>query len=191
MVCFRNHTDQELIHSLKQGEEGAFDEIYHRYWQILFNEAQKRLGDLGLSEEIVQDVFIDLWTNREQKTIESLYPYLFTAVRYKVFMIYKKQKRLPRFEEPLEHIAFTNEDADAPYFLKDLLSGIHAWLTMQPEKRREIFRLRYIEEFSTKEIAEELNLSQKTVQNQLLIGQGSLREAVSKLLILFTAALIG
>ena len=62
---------------------------------------------------------------------------------------------------------------------------------MQPEKRREIFRLRYIEEFSTKEIAEELNLSQKTVQNQLLIGQGSLREAVSKLLILFTAALIG
>lgn len=91
----------------------------------------------------------------------------------------------------MEHIAFTNEDADAPYFLKDLLSGIHAWLTMQPEKRREIFRLRYIEEFSTKEIAEELNLSQKTVQNQLLIGQGSLREAVSKLLILFTAALIG
>ncbi len=187
MTPFEHHTDPELVLLLQQGVEEAFDEIYRRYWKSLFNEAHKRLKESAFAEEVVQDVFVDLWVNRSSRNIVQLYPYLRTAVRYQVFMLYKKHRKMPCFEEPLEHMSFSHDKADSHFFLKELLDGIQAWLTQQPEKRREIFRLRYLEQLSTREIAEELDITQKTVQNQLINGQESLRAAVSKLLLLAAA----
>lgn len=189
MAYFKNHTDIELVILLREGEEDAFDEIYRRYWKSLFQEARKRLGESEYAEEVVQDVFIDLWVNRSTREINQLYAYLQTAVRYQVFMLYKKHKKLPFFEEPLEHMGFSDDKADSPFCLNELLAGIEVWLAHQPVKRREIFRLRYLEQLSTKEIAEELFIAQKTVQNQLINGQESFRAAVSKLLT-FTGLLI-
>ena len=90
MKFYSNHSDQDLTALLKDGVEAAFDEIYDRYWKKLYNEAYKRLGHAELSEEVVQDVFVDLWKNIEQRDIQTLYPYLLTAVRYQVFIVYKK-----------------------------------------------------------------------------------------------------
>lgn len=184
MATFENHTDPHLVSLLRHGAEAAFDEIYRRYWKPLFNEAYKRLGEIEHAEETVQDVFIDLWMNRQTREINQLYPYLLTAVRYRVFMLYKKNRNMPRFEEPLEHMELSSDKADSPFFHKELLACIQDWLAQQPEKRREIFRLRYLEQLSTREIAEQLDITQKTVQNQLINGQESLRTAVSKLLTL-------
>lgn len=113
MDCYRNHSDDDLVCLLQEGNEAAFDEIYNRYCKTLINEAHKRLGNLEFAEEIVQDVFIDLWTNRERRKIESLLPYLLVAVRYQVFHFYRKQKNLPYFEEPLEHIGQSDNNLDA------------------------------------------------------------------------------
>jgi len=187
MVLFENHTDSELLLLLQQGDREAFDEIYRRYWKPLFRETIKRLKESTFAEEVVQDVFVDLWINRSSRSITQLYPYLLSAVRYQVFMLYKKHQKMPFFEEPLEHMSFSHDKADSQFFLNELLEGIQTWLTKQPEKRREIFRLRYLEQLSTREIAEQLDITQKTVQNQLINGQESLRAAVSKLLILAAA----
>lgn len=184
MELYKDVSDQELVTLLEEGSEGAFDEIYRRYWEQLFNEAHKRLNNLELSEEIVQDIFIDLWTKRTQKKIVTLFPYLITAIRYQVFMVYNKKKSIPFFEEPLDHIAFSSDESDSHCFEKDLIVAVTAWLESQPEKRREIFRLRYLEDMTTREIAEELHISQKTVQNQLNTSQESLRSSVAKLLTL-------
>ena len=95
-------TDEELTIALKGGIKAAFDQIYERHWKKLLNETHKRLRDMEQSEEIVQDVFIDLWRKRAQKDIQSLYPYLLTSVRNHVYMLYRKEKSLPFFEQPLE-----------------------------------------------------------------------------------------
>ncbi len=183
------YTDEQLLYFLLQEEdERALEAIYKRYWKQLYNQAFKRLKQQELCEEIVQDVFIDLWVNRKKRNIENLFPYLQSAVRYQVFMMYNKNKKLPDFEEPLEHLISIPPQADAGFFLNELTAAIQHWLDHQPEKRREIFRLRYLENLTTREIAEELEITQKTVQNQLNTAQGSLRSAVSKflgLLILF------
>lgn len=184
MAACGNLTDDELKSLLIQGSEAAFDEIYSRFWKKLYNEAYKRLHNPEQSEEIVQDIFIDLWTKRTQKEIDNLAAYLFTSVRYQVFMLYNKTQKLPYFEEPLDYIALSSEEADSGCFEKDLIAAVQNWLDQQPEKRREIFRLRYLEEMTTKEISEHLNISQKTVQNQLNTAQDSLRSSVSKLLFL-------
>lgn len=188
MAACGNLNDDELKSLLTQGSEAAFDEIYSRFWKKLYNEAYKRLHNPEQSEEIVQDIFIDLWTKRTQKEIDNLAAYLITSVRYQVFMLYNKTKKLPYFEEPLDYIALSSEEADSVCFEKDLIAAVQTWLDQQPEKRREIFRLRYLEEMTTKEISEHLNISQKTVQNQLNTAQDSLRSSVSKLLFLTALA---
>ncbi len=180
MSLYSHHTDSELAILLRGGSEPAFDEIYRRYWKKLYNEAFRRLNDGELCEEVVQDVFIDLWNKKGQREIENLLAYLQTTVKYQVFALYKKHKNLPYFEEPLEHMAISPLNSDSSFFEKELIAIVNYWLNMQPEGRRAIFRMRYLEGMETKEIAAELNISQKTVQNQLTTSKGSLQLSILK-----------
>jgi len=184
MNTHENATDDELAAMLTDGSEAAFDLIYERYWKKLYNEAFKRINDSADSEEIVQDIFIDLWNKRADRQIDNLRGYLLGAVRYQVYAVYHRRKTLPAFEEPLDYMAFSSDDADSDYLRDELLSSIRLWLETQPEKRREIFRLRFLEGLSTLEIAEQLDISRKTVQNQLNTSQQSLRESIGRLLTL-------
>lgn len=179
-------TDAELILLLKKDDETAFEEVYERYWKKLYNDTYKRLRNVEQIEEIVQDVFTDLWLKRATKQIDQLYPYLLGAVRFQIFTLYKKGKSLPFFEEPLENMAQATLQADSLLYEKELKECIEIWLSMQPEKRREIFRLKYMEDLSTREISQILNISQKTVQNQLLTSFSSLREFLSRFMILMS-----
>lgn len=181
MAVLRTYTDRQLASLLATGSEvGVFDEIYRRHWKTLYSEAYKRLHDGPLCEEVVQDVFTDLWVHRADRRVDNLPAYLLTAVRYQVFMRYKKVVALPAFEEPLEHMAVSSDGADTALFVKEFRAFIDRWLETQPEKRREIFRMRYLEEKTTREIAGELGLSQKTVQNTLNTAVKDLKGTADK-----------
>lgn len=186
LAVLRTYSDADLISFVKADEKKAFDVIYDRYWKKLYNDTYKRLRRPEQVEEIIQDVFADLWNKRANRNIENLYGYLLTAVRYQVYMLYKKKRTAPVFEEPLEFIAMDSLQADTLLNVKELQSCIRVWMSMQPAKRNEIFRLKYMEEMSTREIGELLGLSQKTVQNQLITSFASLRDFMSKLMILLT-----
>jgi RNA polymerase sigma factor (sigma-70 family) len=190
MTSFQTFSDQELIALLNEGRQQAFDEIYNRYWKKLYNEAFKRLKNSIQSEEIVQDVFICIWNKREQLQIKDLFPYLVTSVRYQVYMLYKQERKLPFFEEPLESMASTAHQADSLFFAKELKSFIDTWMGMQPEKRREIFRLRYVEDFTPKEISDMLNISEKTVRNTLYTALSGLRGSLEKFMLIVPVSLI-
>jgi len=182
MKLLDKHTDVELVDLLKQGDESAFNEIYDRYWQKLYNECYKRLKDEDLSADVIQDIFADLWVKRENKNIDNLAAYLHTTARYQVFLLYKKHKHITGFIEPIECMAISAFQADSVFFEKELRECIAIWLEMQPEKRREVFRLKFGEELSTREISERLHVSQKTVQNQFTTSLNQLRSHLAKLL---------
>jgi len=184
MASLSRLSDSELLLSIKSGDKAAYGEIYERYWRKLYNETYKRLKDTKRVEELVQDIFIDLWVSRERKVIAHLENYLLIAVRYAVYTDFRRTKSLPNFEEPLEHIALSDLQADSLLNIKDIKGCIATWLSMQPEKRAEIFRLRYLEDFSTREISLVLGISQKTVQNQLITAFQSLRILLKKLMAL-------
>ncbi|WEK18585.1 MAG: sigma-70 family RNA polymerase sigma factor [Candidatus Pedobacter colombiensis] len=181
MVSYGSYADTQLINLVKAGDETAFDEAYKRYWKKLYSEAYKRLRSAELCEEVIQDVFADFWVKREEKQIIELFPYLLTAVRYQVYMLYKKGRSMPVFEEPLEYMAQESLQADSLFCEKELKASIEAWLTLQPEKRREIFKMRFMQDLTTREISEILGVSQKTVQNQLLTATASLRASLGKI----------
>ncbi|RAJ35458.1 RNA polymerase sigma-70 factor (ECF subfamily) [Pedobacter cryoconitis] len=133
-------------------------------------------------EEVVQDVFSDLWMKKERKNIDNIYAYLLGAIRYQVYMLYKKGKTTPHFEAPLDHLLLSSMQADSLFKEKELKWCISVWLAIQPVKRAAIFRMKYMDDRSTKEISEVLNISQKTVQNQLLHAFSDLRGGLNRIM---------
>jgi RNA polymerase sigma factor (sigma-70 family) len=183
---YRSLEDSKLVSLIMEGDRLAFDEVYERYWKRLYNDTYKRLKSIEMIEEIVQDVFSNLWSSRGKRNIQNIYPYLLTSVRYQVFMLYKKGKSTPVFEEPLEHMVLATLQADSLFNEKELKGCVSMWMALQPDKRRAVFQMKYIDEKTTREISETLGISQKTVQNQLLTSFSSLRDFLSKVMIILS-----
>jgi RNA polymerase sigma factor (sigma-70 family) len=174
--------DDELVILLGQGDDAAFSEIYERYWLKLYNESYKRLKDKDLCADVIQDVFADLWLNREERKVENLAAYLFTAVRYRVFSLHKKEKNICALVEPIEFMVAAASDPDSIFFEKEIRECIEIWLNMQPEKRKQVFIMKFGQDLSTREISEILHVSQKTVQNQFTTSLRLLRVHLGKII---------
>lgn len=179
--------DSELTSRLREGDESAFTLIYERYWRELYNKAYKRLADHELAFDIVQEIYCDLWARRFEVEIPHLPAYLHQAVKFQVYKTVRKDKTIAQFFERFERLSHTVA-ADVPLLEKELHEKLHAWLAKLPYRKRQLFKMRYEEEKSTSEIARIMNISQKTVQNQLSLTHVDLK---AKLLSLLIALLCG
>jgi len=177
--------DLELLTLIGEGDEAAFVELYQRHWKKLYNEAFRRLGDIEKSKDIIQDVFLQFWQRRSFEQINNVIAYLKQAVRFQVIKAYNESNKFKCFELPMEILSDDQAGIEEVYFAKELEVYITAWLSLQPERRKRIFYMRFIEHKNTKEIGEELNISQKTVQKTLFIALSNLKESLSKLTVYF------
>lgn len=177
---YQSLTNSELLVYIKKSDKKAFNEVTKRYWKTLYAEAFKRCESHDKSNDIVQNVLCDLWEKREKREIINLEHYLKVAIRYQVLAIFRKERSMPRFEEPMEHMAVYYLQADSAINFKELTGCVQIWLTTVPDKRAEIFRLKNMNDLTTREISELLNISQKTVQNQLVTSAHSLRKFITK-----------
>ncbi|MBL7699844.1 MAG: RNA polymerase sigma-70 factor [Chitinophagaceae bacterium] len=171
-----------LVQQLSQADRKAFEIIYSKYWRPLLDLAWKGLHDKQAAEDLVQGVFLSLWQKREQLHINNLEAYLKTAVRYKVLNYIVRTKRTHEFFESFHEIFQEKNTPETTLLTKNLQELIHAYAAVLPAKRREIFMLYIQSRLSTKEIAQTLALSQKTVQNQLGISLQGLRTRLTPVL---------
>lgn len=175
--------DLELLLEIKQGNHAAFAELYDRYWEELYNNSYKRVKEDALCKDIVQDVFTDIWVRRDSlEKIQDLKAYLHTAVRFQVLKHFSKNKFTTHFSQAFENLIDPSLQTDSTINQKDQEALIDAWLETLPKKRRAIFILTHKEHLNTKEISEQLNVSRKTVQNQLGSAKESLRAKLAHLL---------
>lgn len=172
-------SDQELLLMLQEGDRAAFDVIYLRYWRMLCDAAYRRLSDRQQSEDIVQEIFIRLWVRRAELSIDDLPAYLKRAVKYQVFNYVTRNKVSIDFYEPFALLLSDTATADGALLAKEVMMLVEDYAATLPERRREIFLLHMQQRLSTREIAERLNLSQKTVQNQLLAAMPGLRTRIA------------
>nr|WP_294994219.1 sigma-70 family RNA polymerase sigma factor [uncultured Sediminibacterium sp.] len=182
MKSFQSYDDRMLISLLEEDEEGALTELYSRYWKQLYNAVFARLKNQEQAQDIVQDVFADLWQRRGQVKIENIGGYLQTACKFQVYKIVSRKKAGPAFFELFETLGGGSYEAEEKIRQKDLLWLFAKWIDTLPEKRRNIFKLHYVEGLSSQEIAEKLHLSPKTVRNQLGTSLESFRSELSRFL---------
>lgn len=169
-------SDDDLLLLFVGGDERAFEEIYRRYWLALCNYSFRRVKDLEVCQDIVQNIFTEVYTRRERLDINNLAAYLHSAVRFQVYKVLSKQTVDDPFYEEFEKILHSPFLADNLVIEKEQLGLLEKWVQALPKKRRAIFLMHYNENLAVQEIAEKLGISTKTVLNQLLRASDYLRE---------------
>ena len=172
--------DFELLVLLKEGKESALDWIYKKYWKCLYENAYSVLKDGQACEDIIQEIFLKLWTKRETLEIKtSLSAYLHASVRYEVYRQLKSlHVREDIFDQIHERIQASRKYNDLEY--KEFHSQICALVEQLPDKCRNVYKLSRESQLSHKEIALHLQISTKTVENHLTKALGFLRRSLGQ-----------
>lgn len=181
-----NLTDELLLIQIGQGSKSAFNTLYEKYWQDVYASAYKRLKDTDEAKDIVQEIFTHIWIKRESLHIDNLPAYLNVAVRNKVFKVIAKQKLSHPFFNIAETVTEVQYRPDSNLLTKEFFSAFEALVSALPSKKQAIFRLRFHEDLSTKDIADQLCISRKTVQNQLSRAIEQLKVSLFYLLIVLS-----
>ena len=174
----------DLVTSLKKGEAQAMEQLYKDHWADVFDSACKRVRDEAVAQDITQEIFISLWTNRQRLVISgSLRSYLLAAVKYKVINYFKSVVVKDKYQEDMAFLAEGQMElsAENKLIIKDLNKEIDEALQDLPEKMRQIFRMSRMQEKTIREISAELGLSAQTVKNQISAALKMLKERLSYL----------
>lgn len=166
MALYNSYSDEQLLVMLRNDNDEAFVEIYNRYWDKLLAIGYNHARNKETAEEIVQDVFMSLWNRRQSAEIDRLAAWLATAVKFAVFKsLARENRRKTLLAGQLAEMPTSPDEAIIEAkFLKEYLDGVVAGL---PEKCRLVFTYSREHQLSTKEIADTLQLSHKTVESHL------------------------
>ncbi len=160
------HDENYLVQELRKGSEEAYGHLFKQYHQELCNYMAAISGDLGLSEDIVQQSFIKLWSNREKLFLKekSLKKYLF-KIAYNLFIDGKrKEKKEYELLESLKQEAYLDMLETDTSLFEERLKKVEAEIENLPEQCKMVFLLSKKEGLKYKEISEKLHISIKTVE---------------------------
>ena len=171
MSKLRANSDEVLISMLKDGDRSAVAELYDRYWKILLAKAFDRLKSREDAEEIVQELFIKIW--RRRQTIElqfSFKTYIFAALRYDIlhYIAKHKHRKGDISLDTTDDLQFSVQEEEFHSLeMKELQQQISLVIDSLPEKCQIIFKMSRNDGMSAKKIADQLNLSPRTVETQI------------------------
>jgi RNA polymerase sigma-70 factor (ECF subfamily) len=163
-------TDQQLINGLREGKREFLGTLFNRYYDALVRFALPMLKDTDSSRDAVQEVFFRLWNKREELTVNSsVKAYLYMSVKNHCLNLMKKDQRITWINESeeLENVGGNSDSTMSHIQEKDLQKRLRDALDSIPPKCRQVFELSRYGGKSYKEIAEMLDLSVKTVENQM------------------------
>ena len=167
-MLLRTYTDHQLVASLVSGNEKAFDELFRRYWNKAFEVAYGKVKSKAQAEEIVQDIFMDLWNKRTSLSIESFDKYLYSSVRYQALNKIRSQLVHQKYWEYYRTFIPREEcTTEKTVYFHDLLNRIEERLNQLPRKTKKVFYMNKLEGKSLKDIASRLRLSEKAIEYHL------------------------
>jgi len=168
MSFLSNKSDEELLLMLSQNSESAFAELYNRYWKKIFLIAVRRLDNFEEAEEIVQDIFSQVWIRRAELNIQSsLNNYLATSVKYRLIKYMDRSFRKKQYIQSL--VTVSEEDNGTQEYLSfnELKEELSKYVSELPEKCQLVFTLSRTNGYTQKQIASELSISEKTVESHM------------------------
>ena len=174
-------SDHTLINGIRAGDRSAFRQLFDRYYKILLGTAINILKAEQHGKDCVQEVFLSIWKNREKLEIRSaVAPYLKRAVINRALNQIKAGKPFVDAETTLAEKPSQLTDALDDLALSELETALEAALETLPERCRMVFVMKRLEGMSQKEIAQALNISTKTVENQITKAMKVLTRALQR-----------
>ena len=170
--------DKILLEKHRLGDAAAFDIIFKRYYDPLFNYAKKIVRDAEVAEELTMDVLLRLWQKKEAiETVSSLRPYLYRAIKNATFNHYRKKvlDTVP-IELIPEQAAYATAAADDQLKYAELEKIYYQNLNQLSPQRQKVFRMSREENMTYNQIAKDLGLSTNTVENYMVASLSFFRK---------------
>lgn len=170
------------LNALKNGDSEAFDKLFAEYGKRLYFFAYGYLKSKAEAEEVVQEVFLRIWRNRQHINPElSFKAYLFKIAYHHILELFEQSIRQQAYrhkilEEAVEFTDETNERLD----YRILLEKVESLIQKLPSRQKEILLKRKKEGIAVKEIAMQLGISPKTVENHLTEAIKNLKNGLGK-----------
>ena len=187
----KNFVDPKLITGISQGDETSFEKLYLLFSKKVYHTAKKMNLSHEEAEGIMQEVFLTIWENRSNLNPSlSINAYMISIVKSLVIKEVKKKARLFAFQKYNIPILsdFTNKTEDDLIY-SDLHQVSSEMIHHLPSGQKKIFIMRNVEYLSVEEISERLNLSKRTVENQIFRATKSIKERLFQMKIISTASL--
>jgi RNA polymerase sigma-70 factor (family 1) len=176
---YETYSDEQLVALLKESDEIAFKAIYDKYWKLLFTIAFSKIDSFNDAEEIVQEIFTDIWARRASLPIKrSLKYYLAAAVKYQVISIFANRSKHASRNEMYPDLLISKDTSDQSIHFTELIRELESIVSALPERCKLVYRLSREEELSHKEIAEKLGISPKTVETQITRALAHIRKGL-------------
>lgn len=175
-----------IVNRLIRDDKSALDELYRYYYPRLYVFSRKFLKVEDDINDILQDVFVKIWENRRKiKNTETFNAWIFTITKNTLISYFRENIKLAEFEARVRRMATTEgllTENVAEY--EDLREKIGQLVEKLPEKRRQIFNLSREKGLSNREIALEMGISVKTVEDHMMHAIRFLKESLKSLDIL-------
>lgn len=185
--------DSQLFDLFQASDRIAFTVIYNRYKGLLYFHAFKKLQNKNDVEDVLHDVFSKLWEQRTKLRItNNLGSFLYTVVRNKVLDHLERKKLEGTYLNSIIDFSQTYAENTDHLVRKNQLEAVIDYeISQLPRKMREVLELMRTQGLSNPEIAEKLDIDEKTVRNQLYNARQILRKKIGPAVIILLAEYLG
>lgn len=187
----KSSSDELLFNLMKKGDLDAFNILFERYWKRLYATVYSLCSDHETCSEIIHDIYLNLWLKREKLQIGNFKGYITASARYQVYRHLKNvTKSSLEYRDDLEfvnQVAVNEGESNIHY--RELERKVEEELEELPKRCKEIFTLSRKEQLTNDEIAKRLDISKRTVENQLTYALRHLRVSLRHFITLFVLML--
>lgn len=179
----QDRIDEFTVRRFVRGDMRAFDNIYIVYNTKLNKFVHSLVKTEADVEEIVQDVFVKTWENREKlKTFTSFESYLFTIAYNTTVSLLRKRLKESQYVEYVKSVQIEIDDSGTAesYDWEEIDKKLNLLIEKMPARQKEVFKMKHFEGFSYKEIADNLGLSVNTIENHIVKAHKYLKENFGK-----------
>nr|WP_321355701.1 RNA polymerase sigma-70 factor [uncultured Draconibacterium sp.] len=174
------NADSDLWRLIRADNENAFSSVFDKYFHLLSRFSYSFLNDVEAAEDVVSDVFVKLWLNRNSIVLKSsLKSYLYSAVKNTALNYLRDYNKSLSLEDVAEKDLVTNISADSNLVQNEILSEFHEFLSTLSPQQSTILRMHKLEGLSQKEISDKLSISLKTVQNHTSLAMRFVSEKMA------------
>ena len=173
--------DIKFAERIRSSDTDAFSFLFKKYYESLYRFAGRFVRDPQTAENIVQDVFVKIWSNREQLIIQSnVKSYLYRAVTNHALNLLKRERRMTGTEDESDYRDNSVKTPEEELIDREMFAAVHRAIDKLPAQCRRIYLMHRYDDLKYSEIAEILGISINTVKTQMRRAFISLKKFVTQ-----------